>query len=207
MDERKRTTKIKICGLRRPQDIQSVNRYKPDYAGFVFAPASKRYVSPQQALELKKQLSPDIESVGVFVNEEREVIADLLNRKVIDIAQLHGQETEEDVCWIKKQTKAPVIKAVSVRKKADITPWEDSSADYLLFDNGSGGTGHTFDWSLLTGCSKRYFLAGGIDAGNLEEALTKGAYAVDISGGAETDGWKDAEKIAQLVHIVRYRYR
>jgi len=207
MDEKNRTGKIKICGLRRPQDIQAANQYRPDFIGFVFAPASKRFVPPRQAADLKEWLSPDIASVGVFVNEEREVVADLLNQHVIEIAQLHGQETEDDICWIKNRTKAQVIKAVSVREKADITRWEDSSADFLLFDHGSGGTGHTFDWSLLTGCGKRYFLAGGIDAQNLAEALTKGAYAVDISGGAETGGWKDAKKIGQLVRMVRENVR
>ena len=207
MDEKNRTvnktTKIKICGLRRPQDIQAANQYKPDYIGFVFAPASKRFVSPQQAAELKALLSPDIASVGVFVNEDREIIFDLLNKHIISIVQLHGQETEDDICWIKRKTDAQVIKAVSVHEKADIARWENSSADYLLFDHGSGGTGQTFDWSLLTDCCKRYFLAGGIDADNLKTALNQGAYAVDISGGAETDGWKDAEKISQLIRMVR----
>lgn len=201
-----KTEKIKICGLRRPQDIQAVNQYKPDYIGFVFAPVSKRFVSPQQAAELKAQLSPDIACVGVFVNEDKEIIADLLDKHIISIAQLHGQETEDDICWIKRKTKAQVVKAVSVHEKADITRWEDSSADYLLFDHGSGGTGKTFDWSLLTDCRKRYFLAGGIDVQNLKEALNQGAYAVDISGGAETDGWKDAKKIEQLVRMVRRKY-
>ena len=186
MDEKNRTvnktTKIKICGLRRPQDIQAANQYKPDYIGFVFAPASKRFV---------------------FVNEDREIIFDLLNKHIISIVQLHGQETEDDICWIKRKTDAQVIKAVSVHEKADIARWENSSADYLLFDHGSGGTGQTFDWSLLTDCCKRYFLAGGIDADNLKTALNQGAYAVDISGGAETDGWKDAEKISQLIRMVR----
>lgn len=180
-----------------------MNQYQPDYIGFVFAPASKRFVSPQQAAELKAQLLPDLVRVGVFVNEDREIIADLLNKQIISVAQLHGQETEDDICWIKRKTKAQVIKAVSVHEKADIMRWESSHADYLLFDHGSGGTGQTFDWSLLTDCRKRYFLAGGINVDNLKDALNQGAYAVDISGGAETDGWKDAEKIAKLIHIVR----
>ena len=198
-----KTMKIKICGLRRPQDIQAVNRSRPDYIGFVFAPKSKRYVTPKRAAMLKAMLSPDIASVGVFVNEERELIADLLNQDIISIVQLHGQETEEDISWIKRKTGAPVIKAVSVRERADITRMEESCADFLLFDHGSGGTGQSFDWSLLKGvsCRKRYFLAGGISLDNIAKALAKGAYAVDVSGGAETDGWKDEKKIARFVQL------
>ena len=93
--------KIKICGLTREQDIQAVNQWKPDYIGFVFAEKSRRYVSRQQAARLKKNLSPDIQAVGVFVNESKEKIVRLFMENTIDIAQLHGQETEEEISWIK----------------------------------------------------------------------------------------------------------
>lgn len=195
--------KIKICGLTRPQDIHAVNLYRPDYIGFVFAKKSRRYVSPQQAADLKGLLSEDITAVGVFVNEDREHIARLLEQNVIDAVQLHGQETEEDICWIKERTGKKVIKAVSVCAESPVNGWLESSADYLLLDNGAGGTGNTFDWNLIPECTKPFFLAGGIHAGNLAEALKKRVYAVDLSGGAETDGKKDPEKIAEIMRIMR----
>lgn len=195
--------KVKICGLTRPEDIQAVNQYKPDYAGFVFAAGSRRYIAPRQAAVLKKMLSADIPAVGVFVNESRENIAELLYHDIINIAQLHGQESESDIQWLKKQTGKPVIKAVSVSNKSDIARWADSQADYLLFDNGTGGTGQAFDWTLLSGSAKPFFLAGGIDKNNLSRALSKGAYAIDLSSGVETDGLKDPAKIAEIINIVR----
>lgn len=196
-------TKIKICGLSRPADIQAANQYKPDYIGFVFASKSRRYVTPRQACELKKLLSPDIAATGVFVNEAKEAVAKISDSQIIDIIQLHGQEDESEIRWLKERTGKPVIKAVSVQSKSDITRWSDSCADYLLLDNGTGGTGRTFDWSLAAGCAKPYFLAGGIHAGNLLSALSLGAFAIDLSGGAETDGKKDPAKIAEIMRIIR----
>lgn len=196
-------TKVKICGLTRLEDIRAVNRYMPDYIGFVFAENSRRSVTPRRAAELKRNLSSDITAVGVFVNEAKEEIARLLDDRTIEIAQLHGQETEQELRWIKERTGKPVIKAVSVRSASDIDHWLDSCADYLLFDNGAGGTGHAFDWSLITECTKPFFLAGGIGLDNLTEALKKGAYAVDLSGGAETNGQKDPDKIAEIIKMVR----
>lgn len=195
--------KVKICGLTRLEDIWAVNQSKPDYIGFVFAKKSRRYVTAQQAAKLREELSSEIKAVGVFVNETKEKIARLLMENIIDIAQLHGQEPEQDVCWIKKQTGKPVIKAVSVQTKTDIRSWLNSCADYLLLDHGAGGTGQSFDWNLARECTKPFFLAGGIGMHNISEALKKGAYAIDLSGGVETNGQKDPEKIAEIVKIVR----
>ena len=94
-------TKMKFCGLTRPCDIEAVNEIKPEYIGIVFAKKSKRYVTPQKAMELKKLLSPEILAVGVFVGEEPEVIAGLLEKGTIDIAQLHGSEDEEYIRKLK----------------------------------------------------------------------------------------------------------
>ncbi|MDE7310639.1 MAG: phosphoribosylanthranilate isomerase [Eubacterium sp.] len=195
--------KIKICGITRMEDILAVNVSLPDYIGFVFVKKSRRYVSPQQAARLKTQLSADIAAVGVFVNEAKETVARLLEQGTIDLAQLHGQETEQEIAWIRKRTGKPVIKAVSVQSQMDIARWQESCADYLLLDHGAGGSGQSFDWSLADTCKKRYFLAGGIHIGNIKEALKIGAYAIDLSGGAETNGQKDPEKIAEIVKAVR----
>ena len=90
----KNTPKIKICGLKRKKDIEIVNKYRPDYIGFVFA-GSKRKVTKEQAMELRKMLNPDILVVGVFVNEDIDKIVDLVEDKVIDLIQLHGDEDKE----------------------------------------------------------------------------------------------------------------
>lgn len=194
---------IKICGLRRMEDIEAVNIYKPDMIGFVFAENRTRQISVEDASRFRKALSKDIKAVGVFVNQDTEYIAKLLNTGIIDMAQLHGQESEADVRKIKELTGKTVIKAVSVASKEDVALWQESEADYLLFDNGAGGTGKTFDWSLIEDNRKPFFLAGGINESNVREALLCGADVIDISGGVETDGFKDAAKIHDIIEIIR----
>lgn len=195
--------KIKICGLTRPEDIACVNRLLPDYIGFVFWPGSRRYVSAEQAMRLKASLSPEIKVVGVFVNAPVEEITELLWEGVIDMAQLHGEEPEEAVRRIRELTGKPVIRAVKVRSCRDVEKWQDSTADYLLFDSGMGG-GRTFDWSLLQGVKRPYFLAGGLGADNLEQALAQvRPYGVDLSSSLETDGCKDPQKIHQVMEMIR----
>lgn len=195
--------KIKICGLTRPEDIVCVNRLRPDYIGFVFWPGSRRYVSAEQAMRLKAALSPDIKAVGVFVDAPVEEITGLLREGVIDMAQLHGRESEEDVRRIREKTGKPVIRAVKVRCRRDVEAGQDSGADYLLFDSGMGG-GRTFDWSLLEGVRRPYFLAGGLGADNLEQVLAQiRPYGVDLSSSLETDGYKDPHKIYRVMKMIR----
>lgn len=200
-------SKIKICGLRRLEDVDAVNRFMPDYAGFVLVPGRTRQITHKQAAALKKQLSKDILAVGVFVNERRDVIARLLDCGVIEMAQLHGQETEEDVRWIKERTGKPVIKAVSVKSADDVKRWRRSAADFILADNGAGGSGRTFDWGVISDVlqdgAPPVFLAGGININNLDAALALKPYAVDISGGVETDGAKNPELIREAINKVR----
>ncbi len=196
-------SKIKICGLSRPVDIQYANELHPDYIGFVFYEKSKRYVNQEQAAELKKLLDPTIPAVGVFVNTPTEQIVELLQRGIIDIAQLHGDETEEDIRRLQSLTKKPVIKAVKVHCEQDILKWKNTSADYLLLDSGMG-SGKTFDWNILKSVGREFFLAGGLNAANLKEALTKVApFALDLSSGVEKDGVKDFEMMKNVVETVR----
>lgn len=194
--------KIKICGLMRAEDIEAVNKYRPDYVGFVLAP-SKRRVSAQDVRRMSAKLEPSIQRVGVFVDEDREMLAKIAENGIIDIIQLHGHESEEDIVWLKARTKAAVIKAVSVRTGEDIEANRHSVADYLLLDNGAGGTGSTFDWSTLENIKRPFFLAGGLNASNIEEALKYNPYCVDVSSGVETAGRKDAAKIQKIIDIVR----
>ncbi len=198
--------KIKICGLRREVDVEYANQCKPDYIGFVFA-KSKRSVSPEEAFVLKSKLSKDIQAVGVFVNETPNNIIDLLEKGIIDIAQLHGSESEDDICQIKETTGKLVIKAIKVRDTMDIIRWQDSKADYLLLDNGEG-TGESFDWGILKKINpffqmKPFFLAGGLCAENVKEAcnavLPFVPMCIDVSSGVEVEGYKDLEKMKQLI--------
>lgn len=196
-------TKIKLCGLSRPCDIEAVNELKPDYIGFVFAPKSKRYVTPGKARLLKAILSPDIKAVGVFVNASVETVAELLRQNIIDIAQLHGSEDEEYIKQLRKLTDKPIIKAFRVRCEQDAAKANESAADYVLLDSGAG-TGTVFDWNLLSHTERPYFLAGGLDTENVSGAIKElNPYAVDVSSGIETDGKKDKAKMAAFVAAVR----
>lgn len=197
-------TKIKLCGLSRGCDIEAANALKPEYIGFVFAPKSRRYVSRETAAELKSKLHPDIQAVGVFVNEELETVADLLREGIIDIAQLHGNETEDYIRQLRLRTDRQIIKAFRIDTAQDVLAAERSSADYVLLDSGSGGTGTVFDWNLIRDIGRPYFLAGGLGIGNVADAVkTLRPYAVDVSSGIETGGWKDERKMQEFVAIVR----
>ena len=197
-------TKIKLCGLKRPQDIQAANELLPAYIGFVFAPKSRRYVHPDRAEELRRMLNPDIIPVGVFVNETPETVAALLDRGIIDIAQLHGKEDEAYIRRLRQLTKKPLIQAFRIDTPADVAAAQASTADYVLLDSGAGGTGTSFDWSLLQNIQRPYFLAGGLTPENVGGAVaTLHPYAVDVSSGIETDGAKDKEKMTQFVRAVR----
>ncbi len=198
--------KIKICGLKRMEDIEAVNEYKPDYIGFVFA-GKKRYIEPRTAHVLKQNLSPGIKSVGVFVNADTEFVANLAAEGTIDMIQLHGDEDAEYISRLREKTDAPIIKAVRVRAVSDIYECEKLPCDYMLFDtfvkDSYGGSGVTFDWRMIPKVSKPFFLAGGLSEKNIAAAAGINPFCLDISSGVETDGFKDREKIKKVIEIVR----
>lgn len=197
-------TKIKLCGLSRSCDIEAANALQPEYIGFVFAPKSRRYVSMEQAAALKKLLSPEIKAVGVFVNENAETVAAYLKAGIIDIAQLHGGESEDYIRQLRSLTDKPLIRAFRIDTEQDIEAANESSADYVLLDSGEGGTGTAFDWHLLKRIRRSYFLAGGLTVHNAANAVrTLAPYAVDVSSGIETDGCKDRNKMKAFVTAVR----
>ena len=196
--------KIKLCGLTRPCDIEAVNELQPDYIGFVFAKKSRRYVSPEKAKELKAMLTPGIQAVGVFVNEEPEQIAALFEAGTIDVAQLHGQESETEIRRLRELTNHPLIQAFRIDTEQDVERANASTADYVLLDSGAGGTGTVFDWNLLQAIRRPYFLAGGLDTENLGTVKAKlNPYGVDVSSGIETGGYKDKEKMTAFVAAAR----
>lgn len=197
-------TKVKVCGLRREEDIAFANELMPDYIGFVFAKASRRYVLPERAAELRRVLSRKIPAVGVFVDEPVEHILALLEGGVIDAAQLHGGESAADVRALKRRTGRTVIQAFRVETPEDIARAVESPADYILLDNGAGGTGEMFDWSLIADVPRPFFLAGGLSAENVGEAIVRcRPYAVDSSSKLETDGTKDYSKMKAFIDAVR----
>lgn len=196
-------TKIKLCGLSRPADIVTVNRLCPEYIGFVFFEKSARFVTPEKAGGLKSLLSDRIKAVGVFVDETPEKIADLLDRGIIDIAQLHGSEDDEYIKRLRQLSKKPIIKAFRVTDKDDIKKAERSLADLILLDSGQG-SGEAFDWELLRDIKRDYFLAGGLDPENVSDAIRiLHPYAVDVSSGIEKDHIKDEGLMAAFVSAVR----
>lgn len=200
-------TKIKICGLTREQDIDAVNAALPDYIGFVFA-KSKRQIDGKKAKILKGRLNSFIKAVGVFVNEEIENVIKFCNSQVIDVIQLHGDENEEYIKRLKNYVSNKIIKAVRVKEPDDIKKAMELSCDYLLFDayheKEYGGTGKTFDWSVIPYINKPFFLAGGINSCNIVHAIEHhNPYCIDISSGVETDGYKDPKKIMEVVAKVR----
>lgn len=198
-------TKIKICGLRRPEDIVYVNEAKPDFAGFIIdVPKSRRNVPREKVRELTALLSPKILPVGVFVNAPMETILSLVTDGTLKAVQLHGQESQSYLEELKKQVAVPLIRAFSIRSPEDLTEAEKSPADFVLLDNGAGGTGEIFDWSLLSSFDRPFFLAGGLRLENIAEAVSRfHPYALDLSSGVETDGYKDKEKIIAAVAAVR----
>lgn len=198
-------TKIKICGLRRREDILAVNEAKPDYCGFIIEfPSSFRSVTADEVRELVKELDPEIRPVGVFVNAPMELVRTLLDDGTLALAQLHGQEDESYIRELKTYTDKLIIKAFSIKTAEDIEKALQSPADYILLDQGGGGTGKTFDWSLIPEIQRPFFLAGGIGASNLGQAIREiHPYAVDLSSSVETEKRKDPMKIRQVVDIVR----
>ena len=196
-------TKIKFCGLTGDCDIDAANELRPEYVGFVFAPKSKRYVTPERAAELKRQLAAGIKAVGVFVNDDLYHVAELLNRGIIDIAQLHGSEDEEYIGHLRQLTGKPIIRAFRIKTAEDIAEAEKCTADHVLLDSGAG-TGEVFDWKLIKNMKRPYFLAGGLSPDNVENAVEQlTPYAVDVSSGIETDGVKDKVKMAAFAAAVR----
>lgn len=208
--------KLKLCGIRRPEDISYVNAFPPDYIGFVFA-RSKRQVTAEAAAELTQKLRHDIQTVGVFVNEPLENLLHIALTARLDILQLHGDEDDAYIATLRQYTGLPVWKAVRVTDAESLQRADNLAVDRLLLDSFStasyGGTGKTANWAVIQTARpcKPFFLAGGLTVDNLKEAI--GAVhpdGVDLSGGIETDGYKDKEKIKAVVERVRqidYQYR
>lgn len=199
-------TKVKICGLKEQQHVQAAIEVGVDAIGFVFAP-SKRRVTVEQAQQLAKHVPEGVLKIGVFVNPSVEELRIAVESVPLDYVQYHGEESPEFI----RQQGYPAIKALSVRGVKDVQAAAKYDADYYLFDapgtDFKGGSGHTFDWTLLETVGiprEKLILAGGLQAENIEEAVSLvSPFMVDVSSGVETDGVKDIAKINAFLQAVR----
>lgn len=204
-------TMIKICGLKRMEDVEIVNKYKPDFVGFVFV-HTKRFVSDELAVQMRNALDNSIKVVGVFQNDTLEHIEKLCSEGAIDVVQIHGDESEEFVSEVMIRTGKPVIRALKgISRESLEADFKNCVADYVMVDsvsaNGFGGTGKTFDLSILPENNKKIFVAGGIDEDNVDDIIdTVFPYCVDVSSSVESDGFKDEEKIKRIIEKVRTHY-
>jgi phosphoribosylanthranilate isomerase len=200
-------TRVKICGVRTPEEARAVAEAGADAVGFVFWPQSRRYVVPEEAARIAQVLPPFVVRVGVFVNEPPEWVEEVAARVGLDAVQLHGDEPPEACARIRRR----VIKAIRVRDGDSLRTAAGYPVSALLLDayvpGTYGGTGRTFDWSLVE--SIRHLglpliLSGGLTPENVAEAIRRvRPYGVDASSGVETHGRKDPEKIRAFVAAVR----
>ena len=199
---------LKFCGMRRVEDIEYVNECRPDYVGFILSQGFKRTVSIEDFLALEKGLDNGIKKVGVFVNERPKNILELSEH--LDVIQLHGDEDHSTVMYYSLETNCEIWKAVRAKSPEDIERYRWNHIDKLLIDSYSedsvGGTGKRINTEIVKSAKieKPFFIAGGITAENIAEIVrdTK-PYGVDLSSGIETDGFKDLQKMKNIMRILR----
>jgi len=201
-------TRVKICGITRPEDALAAVRLGADAIGLVFYAKSPRHVSPQQALEITRVLPPFVSSVGLFVNPAPSEVETVLQTLHLDLLQFHGEEPAE-LC---RHFRVPYVKAVRVKPGLDLVQYAASYRDArgLLLDafveGAHGGTGQSFDWELIpAGLPMPVVLSGGLDAANVAAAIKQvRPWAVDVSSGVESaKGIKDAARMAAFMQGVR----
>jgi len=199
---------IKICGITEVDDAVKIAELGVNALGFIFYLKSRRYISPDKAKEIIKHLPPFINTVGVFVNEKKESVIDVLNRCPIDILQFHGDETPEYCGQFNKR----FIKAFRVNKGFSFDVFLKFPASAFLLDSlvtgEYGGTGVVFDWDIAVKAKKygKIILSGGLNQENLSSAVAKvNPYGVDISSGVEIEpGKKDIGKVKEIVKICNF---
>ena len=199
-------TRVKICGITRRQDAEFAIKMGVDAIGLVFYPSSPRAVSIAQAKEITFQLAPFTSVVGLFVDASPEDVTQCLEALPIDLLQFHGNETAH-YC---EQFDKPYLKAVRMEDNIDLVDKVNhySSAAAILLDSYQpglpGGTGQTFDWSLISDFDKPLILAGGLTVDNVAMAIKQvQPYAVDVSGGVEqSKGIKNQQKISAFMQEV-----
>ena len=194
--------RVKVCGINSPEDVEIVNELKPDYVSFAFY-KNKRQVTYEKARKLKQILDKDIRVIGVFVDENTNVVASAANDDLLDVIEFHGNEGPGEIERIKAFTEKPIIQGFRIRSRADVELALDSHADSILMYSDSE-SGVPMDWKLLKNVTRPYFLAGGLNADNIEKAIKIcHPFAVSVTTGVETDGIKDREKMAAFIKMAR----
>ncbi|MEN8905869.1 MAG: phosphoribosylanthranilate isomerase [Clostridiales bacterium] len=201
--------KVKICGIKKIEEIKYLNNLLPDYVGFVFA-ESKRKISIDTAKILIDKLDKRIKKVGVFVNEKLVNVLHKVETLKLDVIQLHG---DEDYNYIKslKDYNVEIWKALRISEKTDFSILGSyKEVDAFLLDTYSkesfGGTGKLFDWDLAMKAKKygKVILAGGLNPDNVGKAIKRvDPYIVDVSSGVENQEGKDEYKIKKFIYSSR----
>jgi len=207
------TLKIKVCGMRNPENIRRLTKLNPDFIGFIFHPQSKRFIGEQITDEIKLLIPKSIRKIGVFVDEPFESLIEKFRISELDMVQLHGHEHPE-YCQRLRDLHISVIKAFSISHEFDfgsVQPYENA-CDYYLFDTAgvlSGGNGLKFDWKKLKQYqgTKPFFLSGGIhlsDIPNIKSLVHEKLYAVDVNSGFEAEpGMKDILQLKSFINDLR----
>lgn len=202
--------KIKFCGIRRLEDVAAVNFCQPDYMGMILSGGFRRSISQEQAQRLVQEKSDAIAAVGVFVNESSETICRMAEQLHLQVIQLHGNESAEQIQTLQQKTGLPVWKALRIGTLEELEAAGTNPADCLILEGktgaGIGGTGVCADWELLARHSwnRSFFLAGGLQPENVLGAIaTVSPTGVDFSSGIEEDGVKSLRRMKQLMTLIR----
>lgn len=202
--------KIKFCGIRRLEDVAAVNLCQPDYMGMILSGGFRRSISQEQAQRLVQEKSDAIAAVGVFVNESSETICRMAEQLHLQVIQLHGNESAEQIQTLQQKTGLPVWKALRIGTLEELEAAGTNPADCLILEGktgaGIGGTGVCADWELLARHSwnRSFFLAGGLQPENVLKAIaTVSPTGVDFSSGIEEDGVKSLRRMKQLMTLIR----
>ena len=202
--------RIKFCGIRRLEDVAAVNLCQPDYMGMILSGGFRRSISQEQAQRLVQEKSDAIAAVGVFVNESSETICRMAEQLHLQVIQLHGNESAEQIQTLQQKTGLPVWKALRIGTLEELEAAGTNPADCLILEGkmgaGIGGTGVCADWELLARHSwnRSFFLAGGLQPENVLEAIaTVSPTGVDFSSGLEEDGVKSLRRMKQLMTLIR----
>jgi phosphoribosylanthranilate isomerase len=208
-----RRTRIKLCGLARPEDAALAVALGADAIGLVFYPPSPRYVSPERAAAIAQEVPPFVTLVGLFVNADSETLRQVREQVPLGLLQFHGDETPQQCAALAASAGLPWLRAVRVKPAATRADLVESAQRYaaahgILLDalvEGYGGGGKTFDWSLIPqGYARRAVLSGGLDAQNVGDAIRRvRPYAVDVSSGIERPGEKGVKDHARMAAFVR----
>ena len=200
--------KVKICGITNYYDAVAAIDMGADILGFNFYPPSPRYVTPRKAGEIVNMLPAFIDTSGIFVNATIDQIRETTDLCPLDWVQLHGDESPE-FCRSLTYHNVKTMKAIRVKDQADVEKMRDFSTDAVLLDafhpDKYGGTGVTFDWSIVGHTTRRIFLAGGINPDNAAAAVKLGVYGIDVCSGIEAEpGKKDHKKMKKLFNNIRH---